>query len=139
MSIQDLNTKGVQLFTFKTVLDSRGSLTVGEFDKEIPFAPKRYFMVYGVPPGQTRGEHAHRECHQFLICTTGSVDVLVDDGINKTEVILNNPKQGLYLPPGIWGVQHNYSEDACLLVFASHYYDKADYILNYKEFKLGKL
>jgi UDP-2-acetamido-3-amino-2,3-dideoxy-glucuronate N-acetyltransferase len=34
----------------------------------------------------------------------------------------------------IWGVQHNYSADAVLLVFASDYYDPADYIRDYNEF-----
>lgn len=124
-----------QIFNFKNVTDARGHLTVGNFGSEIPFLPKRYFMVYGVPEGQVRGEHAHKECHQFLICTVGSVKVLVDDGTHKEEVILNNPAQGLYLPPKTWGVQHSYSKDACLLVFASHYYDKDDYITDYKEFK----
>ncbi|MEZ5299946.1 MAG: WxcM-like domain-containing protein [Verrucomicrobiales bacterium] len=27
-----------------------------------------------------RGEHAHRECHQILICAHGSLRVMVDDG-----------------------------------------------------------
>ncbi|RMU44346.1 hypothetical protein ALP29_201315 [Pseudomonas syringae pv. avii] len=34
-----------------------------------------------------------------------------------------------------WGIQYRYSQDAVLLVFASHYYDAGDYIRNYEEFK----
>ena len=33
-----------------------------------------------------------------------------------------------------WGTQYRYSPDAALLVFASHYYDAADYIRDYAEF-----
>ena len=106
----------------------------GEFEQHIPFAVKRYFMVFDVPNKETRGEHAHRACHQFLICVRGSCAVLADDGINRTEVLLDSTDKGIYLPPMVWGVQYKYSADALLLVFASHHYDAADYIRNYSEF-----
>src|SRR5690554_3042411 len=67
---------GVTLHTFRTVPDMRGSLTAGEFDREIPFKPLRYFLVYDVPTAETRGEHAHYRCHQFLIAVKGSVRVV---------------------------------------------------------------
>jgi UDP-2-acetamido-3-amino-2,3-dideoxy-glucuronate N-acetyltransferase len=35
----------------------------------------------------------------------------------------------------VWGIQYKYSADAVLLVYASHYYDGADYIRNYTEFR----
>ncbi len=126
--------KGVMLHHLPHVPDIRGSLTVGEFDRSIPFAAKRYFMVFDVPSVETRGEHAHRECHQFLICVHGSCAVVADDGINRQEFQLDRPDVGLHLSPMVWGIQYKYSADAVLLVFASHYYDSADYIRNYAEF-----
>lgn len=126
--------KGVEIHQFPLIPDLRGSLTVGEFDRHIPFTPQRYFMVFDVPSRETRGEHAHRECHQFLICVRGSCAVLADDGVNRTEVLLDSPDKGVYLPPMIWGVQYKYSKDAVLLVFASHHYDASDYIRDYSEF-----
>lgn len=126
--------RGVTLHKLPLIPDIRGSLTVGEFEKHIPFVPKRYFMVFDVPSKETRGEHAHRVCHQFLICVRGSCAVMADDGVNRTEVFLDSPDQGIYLPPMVWGVQYKYSEDAMLLVFASHHYDAADYIRHYSEF-----
>ena len=119
---------------FPLIPDIRGSLTVGEFEKNIPFVPKRYFMVFDVPSKETRGEHAHRVCHQFLICVRGNCVVLADDGVNRTEVLLDSPGKGIYLPPMVWGVQYKYSADALLLVFASHHYDATDYIRNYSDF-----
>lgn len=127
--------RGVTLHRMPRVLDMRGSLTVGEFEHTVPFAVKRYFMVFDVPSMETRGEHAHRECHQFLICVRGSCAVVADDGKNRQEFLLNHPDIGIHLPPMIWGIQYKYSEDAVLLVFASHHYENSDYIRNYTEFR----
>ncbi|WP_183146495.1 WxcM-like domain-containing protein, partial [Pseudomonas syringae] len=60
---------------------------------------------------------------------------VADDGVNREEFILDKPNQGIHLPPMTWGIQYRYSQDAVLLVFASHYYDAGDYIRNYEEFK----
>lgn len=128
------NVNGVTLHTFKAVPDLRGSLSVGEFAREIPFIPKRYFLVYDVPTADTRGEHAHHKCHQFLIAVRGSLRVVVDDGERREEITLDRPNMGLYLPPQTWGIQYKYSADAVLLVFASDYYDSDDYIRDYGEF-----
>lgn len=129
------SVKGATVHRLPHVADIRGSLTVGEFDRSIPFAAKRYFMVFDVPSVETRGEHAHRECHQFLICVGGSCAVVADDGINRQEFLLDRPDVGIHLMPMVWGIQYKYSADAVLLVFASHYYDSADYIRDYSEFR----
>ncbi len=114
--------------------DVRGSLSVGEFQRDIPFEAKRYFLVYDVPSAETRGEHAHRECHQFLICVSGSCAVVADDGRNRQEFLLDAPSIGIHLPPMTWGIQYKYSSDAVLLVLASHLYSAADYVRDYAEF-----
>jgi len=125
---------GVTLHRLKLVRDVRGDLSVGEFQNEVPFLPKRYFLVFDVPSEKVRGEHAHHRCHQFLVCVKGKCAVLVDDGCRRCEIELDAPNMGLYLPPLIWGVQYKYSPDAILLVFTSDYYDPADYIRDYQEF-----
>ncbi|WP_282276410.1 WxcM-like domain-containing protein [Stenotrophomonas sp. PS02297] len=132
--IRTCSVRGVQLHTFNAIPDMRGSLSVGEFEREIPFSPKRYFLVYDVPTAETRGEHAHFNCHQFLIAVKGSVHVVADDGSRREEFVLDRPNLGLYLPPMTWGIQYKYSEDAVLLVFASDFYDADDYIRRYDAF-----
>jgi len=132
--IDKVDVNGVSVHKFALIPDIRGSLTVGEFERYIPFTPKRYFLVFDVPSKEIRGEHAHRICHQFLICVQGTCTVLADDGVNRVEMLLDSPDKGVYLPPMIWGVQYKYSKDAVLLVFASHYYDETDYIRSYSEF-----
>lgn len=125
---------GVVLQRLPSVLDLRGNLSVGEFGSIVPFDAKRFFLVFGVPNAQVRGEHAHRTCHQFLVCTHGSCAVVADDGRNRQEFRLDDPTLGLHLPPLTWGVQYRYSPDAVLLVLASEHYDPQEYIRDYAEF-----
>jgi UDP-2-acetamido-3-amino-2,3-dideoxy-glucuronate N-acetyltransferase len=134
VSTTPVGVRGVVLYRFLSVKDPRGDLTVGDLEGEFPFRPKRYFIVSGVPSGSIRGEHAHKQCHQFLICAYGQCSVTVDDGTSRREVVLDRPSMGIYVPPMIWGRQWQYSADAALLVFASERYDPDDYIREYDAF-----
>jgi UDP-2-acetamido-3-amino-2,3-dideoxy-glucuronate N-acetyltransferase len=127
--------KGVTIHNLSFVSDIRGNLSVGEFEHDLPFIPKRYFLVFDVPSAKIRGQHSHRTCKQFLICAKGSCSVMVDDGKIRQEYLLDRPNLGIYIPPMVWGVQYKYSPDAVLIVFASEYYDNADYIRDYDEFQ----
>ncbi len=95
---------------------------------------KRFFLVHDVPSREVRGQHAHRTCHQFLVCVSGSCRVIADDGKRRQEFLLNRSSLGLYLPPMVWAAQFDYSAEAALLVLASHAYDPRDYIRDYDEF-----
>lgn len=128
------NVRGVTMHHLPRILDLRGNLTVGEFGRSIPFHPKRYFMVFGVPNAEIRGEHAHRVCQQLLLCAHGSCHVVADDGKHREEFVLDDPAIALYLPAMTWGIQYKYSPDAVLVAFASEYYDNSDYIRDYDSF-----
>jgi UDP-2-acetamido-3-amino-2,3-dideoxy-glucuronate N-acetyltransferase len=125
---------GSDLILLPEVTDLRGKLSFAEVEQYLPFQPKRYFLVYDVPSKELRGEHAHKECHQFLICVRGSITVITDNGRHKDQIEINQPRIGLHIPPLVWGIQFKYSADAVLLVLASQRYDPADYIRNYDEF-----
>mgnify|MGYP001007966457 CR=1 FL=1 len=126
--------KGVDLIELPYAEDVRGSLSSGEVGKMVPFEVKRYFVVYGVPSEETRGEHAHRQCHQFLVCVHGRCHLLVDDGARRQEFVLDRPNLGAHVQPMVWAAQYKYTPDAVLLVLASDFYDPADYIRDYNEF-----
>ena len=81
-----------------------------------------------------RGEHAHKACHQFLVCVKGSVGIVLDDGDKRDEIVLDSARVGLHIPPMVWGIQYQFSSDAVLLVLASDRYSAEDYIRNYDEF-----
>jgi len=134
VGVEPSSVAGVALHRLPLFGDLRGDLSVGEFEKNIPFQPSRYFLVFGVANAKVRGEHAHRVCQQFLVCVRGACSVLADDGAHRQEFRLDHPRLGLHLPPLVWGVQYKFTPDAALLVFASHPYDPADYIRDYDEF-----
>lgn len=130
----ELGVGGSALYLMRRIADARGSLTVGEVPTEVPFSPARYFVVFDVPSLELRGEHAHRQCEQFLMCLHGSCRVLLDDGVQRCEVTLDRPDMGVFMPAMIWGTQYLYSADAVLLVFASRTYEPDDYLRTYDEF-----
>ena len=125
---------GASVVRLREHTDLRGSLIAGHFAEMIPFVPKRFFSVYDVPGKDVRGEHAHRTCHQFMLCLHGSVLIVLDDGERRQQLRLDSPTIGVYVPPMVWGVQYQYSPEAVLLVFASHEYDADDYVRDYEEF-----
>jgi dTDP-4-dehydrorhamnose 3,5-epimerase-like enzyme len=129
-----MNVSAVRVCQLPVVKDSRGSLSYAQYGELLPFIPKRYFIVFDVPEGQTRGGHAHKEVEQFLVCVKGRVSVAVDDGRNRDEILLDSPLVGIYIPPRVWAVQRDHSSDAVLLVLSSDVYDPDEYIRDYDEF-----
>jgi dTDP-4-dehydrorhamnose 3,5-epimerase-like enzyme len=122
------------LIELPRIQNRSGNITTIENNIEIPFSIKRIFYLYDIPGGESRGAHAHKECHQFLIATSGSFEVQLDDGKVKKTVMLNQPYRGLHIPPGIWASEVNFSSGAICLVMASHTYDENDYLRDYNAF-----
>ncbi len=116
-----------------------GSLCILNNNFEIPFEIKRIFYIYDIPSGESRGAHAHKLCHQLLVAATGSFDVLLDDGKVQKTINLNRPNFGLYIPPGIWASELNFSGGSVCLVITSQLFLESDYIRDYDEFLNFKL
>lgn len=125
--------RGVVLHPLARATDLRGSLAALEFG-DLPFMPQRVFAVYGVPNESVRGAHAHRACGQLLVCMSGEVSSVADDGSSRQEFRLSSPEIGLFIPPMIWSMQYRYTRDAVLAVLAELPYDPDDYIRDYEEF-----
>ena len=106
--------------------DRAGHITPVNNSIEIPFEINRLFYLYDIPGGESRGAHAHKICHQFLIAASGAFEVLLDDGKIQRQVMLNRPNVGLHIPPGIWASEINFSSGSVCLVLASHAYNETD-------------
>jgi len=132
--MQDLPVSEVKLYEFPEISDLRGSLTFAEFPGNLPFTPRRFFLVSNVPGKDVRGEHAHKELHQFLICVHGNCSIVVDNGSERCEILLDRTTTGLHIPPMIWATEYKFTSDAVLLVLASDIYKADDYIRNYDEY-----
>jgi len=128
-SVHDCN-----ILDLPKVADPRGNLTFIEGEKHVPFEIKRVFFLYDVPTEEGRGAHAHKTLHQFLVCLSGSFDVQLDDGENRTSVHLNRPWRGLHIPPMVWAAEANFDAGSVCLVLASDVFNESDYIRNYEDF-----
>lgn len=111
-----------------------GNISVVENNEQLPFEINRIFYLYDIPGGESRGAHAHKECHQFLIAASGAFEVMLDDSKTKRIVQLNRPYMGLHIPPGIWASEVNFSSGSICMVFASHLYNEKDYLRQYEDF-----
>jgi len=122
-----------KIIDIRRYTDSRGYLSVVENEIDIPFDIKRIYYLYMVPE-VARGAHAHKQLQQLLIATSGSVDVIMDDGQEKRTFHLDRPWKGLLIPSGLWRDLENFSGGAVLMCLASEGYDEKDYIRDYQEF-----
>ena len=116
-------------------LDARGTLSVIEEMKEVPFKIERTYWIYDVPGGVHRGGHAYKENQEFIVAMSGSFDVILDDGKEKQTFHLNRSYYGLYVPKGLWREMDNFSTNSLALVLSSTKYNMDDYIREYEDFR----
>ncbi len=115
------------------ITDPRGNLAVIEGDT-LPYQIERVYYLHDVPSGAYRGGHSHKECKELLVAISGSFEVILDDGINKQRVMLNNPTRGILIGVDIWRELENFSSGAVCLVLASHGFNEDDYVRDYDDF-----
>lgn len=116
------------------ICDPRGNLTVADGIRSLPFEIKRVYWTYDIPGGESRGGHAHKNCHELIVAAGGSFNVTLDNGKEKQTYHLNHPYQGLYVETGIWRTLDDFSSGALCLVLASELFEEEDYIRDYSEF-----
>lgn len=113
-------------------LDEHGSYTEGFLtpiseSSEVPFKIKRVFLTHGANRDTIRGNHAHKVTEEVVIAVSGTIEVeVILENMKRQVYLLDNSKQGLYLPPHVWRTLY-FSENAISLTLASTEYDKDDY------------
>ncbi len=112
------------IFDLPTFKDERGCLTV--IEKLLPFDIERTFWIYGAD-NNTRGGHRHKKTRQALICLYGEVILNIDNGREKLSFHLQKASTCIIVEPEDWHTM-TFKNNAILLVFASHKYNKNDYI-----------
>lgn len=128
------NSGVIQLQSFNDGKD--GHLVIAEAGKNLPIDVKRFYFINNLSPKTSvRGKHAHKKTEQYIFAAAGSFDLLLDDGTATQTIRLSDPKYGIRLGAGLWHTMQNFSENCVILVAANDYYDAADYIRDYAEFK----
>jgi dTDP-4-dehydrorhamnose 3,5-epimerase-like enzyme len=126
-----MNVQRIELDSFS---QDRGSLIAGEYPKNLPFAPLRFFVVSDVPEGEIRGKHAHRTNEQILLCLSGSLSIRVSDGKNWQEYELTSDSTAIHIPSLHWAELSDFSPGSQLIVLASKIYSASEYINSFEEF-----
>lgn len=124
----------VRLIDLPRIHDPRGDLTFIEGGRHVPFDIARVYYLYNVPVDADRGGHAHRQLQQVLFALSGSFRITVDDGFERREYWLRDPRIGLLISRMVWREMDSFSQGAVVMVLASHPYDEADYFRDYQEF-----
>jgi dTDP-4-dehydrorhamnose 3,5-epimerase-like enzyme len=122
------------MIDFPVISDERGSLVAIESDISVPFHIMRLYYIFGTKGDYPRGFHAHKQLEQVLICVSGSCKVVLDNGKDRKEYLLDAPSRGVYVGPCMWREMYDFSKNSVLLVIASMHYDETDYIRNYDEY-----
>lgn len=114
--------------------DERGSLIALEVESDLPFTIERVYYIFDTQPGVDRGFHAHHNLLQWVICVAGSCVMILDDGRQRREYVLNRPDLALQIGPMIWREMRDFAPGTVLMVLASRRYSEADYIRDYATF-----
>jgi len=133
-----LNPLKSRMIELPKIEDRRGNLSFIEAEHHIPFRIKRASYLYNVPGGESRGGHAYKTLHELIVALSGSFDVVLDDGAEKTKITLNRAYRGLYIPPMVWRHIENFSTNAVCVNLVSEAYDPEDYLRDYDEYLRSK-
>lgn len=110
-----------------------GELSVLE-GADLPFSIARLFFVRA-NAGARRGMHAHKRCGQFMICVSGAIEVICDDGETRQSWLLDRANLGLQVPPSIWATEIYRDPGSMLVVACDRPYEEDDYIRDYDTFR----
>jgi dTDP-4-dehydrorhamnose 3,5-epimerase-like enzyme len=122
------------LVNFPKHAEDNGVVYVYEGGRHVPFEIQRVFTVTA-RKGDTRGDHAHKTCAQLLVCVSGRIRVICDNGLIKSEHMLENMETGLLVPAGVWATQEYTTDDAVLMVLCDRRYEAEDYIRDSGDFR----
>ena len=123
-----------KLVSLPKIIDKRGNLSVIESDSQVPFSIKRTYFIYDVPGGEVRGGHAFFEQKEMIVALSGSLDVIVFNGVKEEKFSLNRSYQGLYIPNGLWRHMENFATNTLVLVISNTNYNENDYFRNKKSY-----
>lgn len=114
--------------------DARGILSVAEFGTHYDFRVERIFYLSDVENDDVRGQHAHEELKQYVICVSGSFEISLDNGEIKETLVMSNDGKGLFLDGLVWREMTNFSPGTVMLVLCDRVYNDDRVIRNYCEF-----
>ena len=102
--------------------EETGTLSVIEYGQSIEFEVKRVFTLNRFTKNSIRGNHAHKELKQLIVCSSGSFDIELDDGKIKETITLSDNGKCLFLRGMVWRVMRNFTKDCVITVLCDREY-----------------
>lgn len=130
--------KKTKLIDLPKILDPRGNLSFLESENHVPFNIKRTYWIYDVPGGEIRGGHAFKEQEEVIIVLSGSLDIVIFDGIKENRISLNRSYKALYIPNRLWRHMENFATNTVVMIVSNTKFNEEDYIRDFEQFKTFK-
>lgn len=127
-------TKSWELKKISYFKENSGSLSVVEAKTSIPFEVKRVFSLNKFSNNAIRGNHAHEELKQLIICTSGSFQINLDNGFKKELITLTDSGPSLFLDGMVWRTMKKFSTNCVVTVLCDREYEFDNVIRDYDIF-----
>jgi WxcM-like, C-terminal len=121
------------LLPLRSFHNELGALSVAELGNELPFEVRRIYIIHEQSGGATRGVHAHKTLRQAMICMSGTVSVMIDNGTTRETFELAGPGSALIVEPVVWR-EVRCNQGGVLAVLASELFDPDDYLAEHQDF-----
>ena len=102
--------------------------------EDLPFLVRRVYWISDFKSDAIRGNHAHKKLTQLMIPITGSLELVLFDGVDSETIRLSAGDEPVVIKPGIWRVMKNASSHLVVMVLASEVYVESDYIRDWKQY-----
>lgn len=108
--------KKEEIILLPKIFDPRGSLTVTEEMKNIPFHIHRVEYLYGISQGKVLEKYTEKEGYKFYVALSGSFRITIhEDDETKRDYMLNRPYQGLLIQGDTHYSIHDFSNGVVCL------------------------
>ena len=132
MKIEPTGIGNLEVLPLRVFKKNSGKLAALEIAKNVPWPIQRIFFISSVS-SEHRGNHAHKECTQLIVCISGTVLIRCQDGMNQMDITLSDLDSSLLVPPGIW-VELQMGPNTSIAVITDLKYDEDDYINKWDDF-----
>jgi hypothetical protein len=118
-------------------LEDSVSISFFELNHVIPFEVKRVYTISTAEKESLRGQHAHINQDQVIICINGSASASItsDSGVNYS---FNINLKALYIPANHW-IEINMQQYSTILCFSSQHYNHLISTFDKKKFLNQKI
>lgn len=109
-----MEKKKAEIINLPKIFDPRGSLTVAEAEKNLPFNFQRVSYIYNLQANKSLVKNTQdNTC--FYVALSGSFSITIYDNGIKNEFFINHPYQGLLIHENTSYSIHNFSNGVVCL------------------------